>query len=358
MLICQNGPETSFGGGQRNILLAEFLKNLGFDVDILLNIPSEWGTYDYNSDIVIKWRKSYNIIDLHQSKYKSRYLPDLKLYRKILLVSKNYKKIVFRYETTAYKSAFYFLNLNKIWIDFDDDITDVSVGVKRRIYLLRRKIISRLIEKAFFVRKILFRHNEIYLPNFTLASYYGEDNLSKYSKKLSKFPFVICVNPDLLLFSEFINSAEYSKLRFEFKDLKIVLIIKYLDEERYDFFIQNGVEVHSYVPSLLDYYSQSWCSLVLDRKKIGSHIKVIEAAFYSTIVVGLNGVERGFENLFIKNNLNKYFSNNVEGIYPILHSLFNDVNKVNEDSERIKSAQIEYYNFKDYVNYFKMNHNY
>jgi hypothetical protein len=106
LLICQNGPEFSFGGGQRNILLAEFLKNIGFEVDLFLNIPIEWGIYNFDSDIVIKWSNLYNIIDLHQSKYKSIYMPDNNLYKKISALSKNYNKIVFRYEATAYKSAF------------------------------------------------------------------------------------------------------------------------------------------------------------------------------------------------------------------------------------------------------------
>jgi hypothetical protein len=157
-----------------------------------------------------------------------------------------------------------------------------------------------------------------------------------------------------LLFNEFVNSQGYFNLKKTFNGFKIFLITKDLDFEKNDLLFKKGIETYSNLSFLEDFYSQSWCSLVLDNKKIGSHIKVIEAAYYSTIVIGLNGVERGFENLFLKSNLNKNLSNNIDELFPIITLLFNNKALVAKESIQIKKVQLEDYNFINFVKDFNL----
>jgi hypothetical protein len=113
LIVANNGPEPSFGGGQRNILIGKLMESLGYEVEMILLIDKNWGIYDIESTLFDEWRKIFKINRVFQPSFRKPFFPNFEVFQYLNKIQNEYEWIIFRYEKTAFKSVFYFLKKRK-----------------------------------------------------------------------------------------------------------------------------------------------------------------------------------------------------------------------------------------------------
>lgn len=345
LLVSNNGPEPSFGGGQRNILIGKLFESLGFTVEMVLLINMEWGQYDENSNLFNEWNKRFKIIKLFQPSFKLQYFPDLDITKYLKQIQNDYDWIIFRYEIVAFKSGFYLLKKNKIIVDFDDFNLPIQNGLKKYLHYFRHLIQYFRIQRAFILKiteKKYFFQKSIWLPNIPL----NELDLSGiFKKRITKYPSIIHICGDIDLLTEFIYSNNFSAFLRRYPDLKIYVIYKGPQaqfESKINipnvFYIDPKIEIKSI-------YELCWVSLVLEKKSLGTHIKVIESIYFNTPVVGFKNCIRGYECFNSKDKL-ILIGDSVGELIIHLRGLFDEKNYYNLIVEEAKKIQEQRYSFK------------
>ena len=135
LIVANNGPDISFGGGQRNLMVIKIFEAKGFKVDLVLLINKSWGLYDENSDLIQMWKSEFGLIKYFQPSFTNPYLPNIIINKWLKKEEYKYDTILFRDESTAFKSGFYLLNKKKIIIDMNDFLYPHIRGYKKIKYL-------------------------------------------------------------------------------------------------------------------------------------------------------------------------------------------------------------------------------
>ena len=59
LLIANNGPEISFGGGQRTMMTIKIFEAQGYKVEMMLLLNKVWGEYNEENECIKKWKLQY-----------------------------------------------------------------------------------------------------------------------------------------------------------------------------------------------------------------------------------------------------------------------------------------------------------
>ena len=354
LIVCSNGPEPSFGGGQRNILLGKLFESLGFEVDMLLVISSQWGIYDEKSILFSKWREKFNIIKIFQPSFNRPFFPDLEIYKYIKKYQKNYIWIIFRYESIAFKSGFCFLEKSKIIIDFDDFELPYQAFYRKVVHFIRHIFQYERVSKCFYLNQEhhkYFLKKGFWIPNIPLPDFLPSSSNALFSKNLSASPTVLHFVTDYDSFINFFTSNEFLSLILLLPDLKFIFICKNYNSQfanQFDFVKIEWVER----PEFTDiYFEKAWMSLILDKKNHGTHVKFIESVYYSTPVVGFKDAYRGYE-MFLNELVNG--SSNYDNICNQIYLLGSNIDYNMSIAEKQKDIQSQLFTLESIKNKLKL----
>ncbi len=301
LVVANNGPESSFGGGQRNILIGKLMEQQGYEVEMVLLIDINWGTYSLQSDFMKKWNNIFPILKLFQPDFSKPFITDFKVFNFLKKIQSEYEWIIFRYEKTAFKAGFFLLNRSRVIIDFDDFIVPNAMGIKFVLHYIRHIFQYIRTSKCFFVNQMdkkYFKEKAIWVPNIPLADYFPSPNCSIFSKNLSEYPLILHFVSDYDTLTDFFVSNQFSNLIRKLPNLKFIFICRKLDKKfKSKFKIYNIEWIEN--PEEVDvYFVKAWASLILEKKHQGTHVKFIESIFYFTPVIGFNEAFRGYEMFF------------------------------------------------------------
>ena len=348
LLVSNNGPEPSFGGGQRNILIGKLFESLGFTVEMVLLINMEWGQYDENSNLFNEWNKRFKIIKLFQPSFKRQYFPDLDITKYLKKIQNDYDWIIFRYEIVAFKSGFYLLKKNKIIVDFDDFSIPSLSSRKKYLHYLRHIIQYTRIQKAFILTlsdKNYFYKKSILIPNIPIVTHISAGNNNLFVKKKSNSPTILYYVNNYKIEKEFFTSKAFENLFISIQGLKFIFICKENDEVLKERLSSYPIIWISKPVELETYYSEAWLLLILEKKYLGTHIKVIESIYYETPVIGFKEAFRGYE-LFKSPIYFNSMASSVEEICEKIILLMNDKEHLESISKKWKKIQSKYYSFR------------
>jgi hypothetical protein len=352
LLVANNGPEPSFGGGQRNILIGKLLEDQGFEVEMVLLIDSNWGEYSYQSDLINKWNNIFHIVKLFQPDFSNPFFIDLKVYNFLRRIQKNYDWIIFRYEKTAFKSGFYLLNRNRIIIDFDDFNLKFLKGIKKNLHSFRHVFQLAFIKKALITDENIAKYfcsNTICVPNLPLIEFYSTEAEVKFEKERTSFPsvFHICNNISSLI--EFVNSDDYVEFSKTHANFKLFVVNrsqlnkKSFNQEKNN--KCNNLEWYEDLHDISIIYKKSWIQLILEKKEVGTHIKLIESQYYLTPVVCFEEAIRGYEKFNEKSELILCAQSN-KGLLKNIERLIVNHIELNFIIKESKKVQESFFSFK------------
>lgn len=346
LIVCSNGPESSFGGGQRNILIGKLFESIGFEVEMILVISREWGLYNENSTLFDDWRKKFKIIKLLQPSFKFPFIPAFEL---LAYLSKNqvkYTWIIFRYETIAFKSAFYFLKKSKIIIDFDDFVLPYLTDFKFAFHFIRHIFQYTRTSKCFYLNQIdqkYFKKKGIWIPNIPLADYFPSSKSYIFSKNRSESPSILHFVSDNHALIKFFSSNNLNTFIRKLPDLKFTFICRKIDQELSSQLSLYNIEWIENPESLDEYYEKAWMSLILEKKNHGTHVKLIESFFHLTPVIGFKESFRGYE-MFLDQSF--VIPVSYEDLFDQIYLLGSNVEHTSILSEKNKIIQKEYFSLE------------
>ncbi len=346
LIVCSNGPESSFGGGQRNILIGRLFESIGYAVEMILVLSREWGTYNENSNLFNDWKKKFTIKKIFQPSFRHPFFPSLELLAYIHKNQDDYSWIIFRYEIIAFKSGFYFLKKSKIIIDFDDFILPTVTNTKFAFHFIRHIFQYLRVSKCFYLNESLqkyFREKGLWVPNIPLSEYWPSTDSPMFSKNLSSSPLILHIVSDYDALIHFFNSDQFSSLLKKLPNLKFIFICRKIDKmfsSQLRLFNIEWVEN----PDKIDiYYIQAWASLILEKKKHGTHIKFIESIHFYTPVIGFYEAFRGYE-MFLEHIVNIPAS--YDDLCNQIYLLGSNVEYISKLAEKNKIIQNEYFSLK------------
>lgn len=296
LLIANNGPEVSFGGGQRTLLSIKLLEAKGYVVDMTLLINRDWGFYGEDSHYIQKWQKNFRLIKYFQPSFRNPYLPDLSIVLFLRSISNDYEIILFRDEITAFKAGFYFLKKGKLIVDINDFLLPQIEGYRKLKYLPLHWFLKSKIKYAWVLsseHKKYFSSIGYCVPNLPLQAFY-ENKILNFEKKRTTVPSIIFVGSYLSGLNDFFKKGLEMLIR-QVPNVKIFIVSRAITSQmKIEFPIAN-IEWLNEVEDVADYYSRAWISIVPGYKIDGPLIKVIEAIYFYTPVVcthtSLNGYE-------------------------------------------------------------------
>jgi len=346
LIVCSNGPESSFGGGQRNILMGKLFESIGYEVEMILIISREWGIYNENSSLFNNWKKKFAIKKLFQPSFKHPFIPNLKILAYIHKNQSVYSWIIFRYETIAFKSGFYFLKKSKIIIDFDDFILPNLTNTKFTFHFIRHIFQYLRTSKCFYLNQSeqkYFKDKGLWVPNIPLSEFLPSTNSQIFSKNLSSSPLILHFVSDFDAVIHFFNSDQFSNLFKKLPNLKFIFICRKIDKmfaSKLRLFNIEWVEN----PEKIDiYFMKAWASLILEKKKQGTHVKFIESIHFYTPVIGFYEAFRGYE-MFLEHFVNTPAS--YDDLCDQIYLLGSNVNYTSILAEKNKIIQNEYFSLK------------
>lgn len=298
LFISSNGPEETFGGGQRNILLLQLLKEKGFETDLIIVLNEAWGKYDEENIYVKKWRAKWNVLKIFSVNFERQYLPSMRVYKFIRKVEPHYDVIIFRYEVIAFKSAFYLLNKQKIFIDFDDFILPNKKGLALVKYFPLFVMELLFCKKALYVNKkhaSFFNNKGIYLPNLPLDDFAPDDKYKVFQKNMTTDPSVMYVGSTIDDVVDFFRTKAFNELIKKHPNVVFMIVSRSITQEIKNEFNSNHFRWLDAVDNISEIYSKAWISIIPGNKKFGTHIKLIESIFYETPVIATPDSLRGYE---------------------------------------------------------------
>lgn len=295
LIIANNGPDISFGGGQRNLLVIKLFEAKGFHVDLVLLINKNWGIYDENSTLMQSWKSEFGLIKFFQPSFKNPYLPNLKICKWFKKEQHKYDTILFRDEITAFKSGFYFLNNKKIIIDMNDFLYPHISGYRKIKYIPLYLLVRFRTKKVWVLinNQIKYFNGTGYcIPNLPLNNFYKNENVV-FKKNRTVFPSAIFVSSYLGEFINFLHIGD--EYLDQIKNLKIYIISRAITPEIRRKYNNDRYVWLNDVEDVTEYYSKAWISIIPGYKKDGPLIKVIESIYFETPVVctevSINGYE-------------------------------------------------------------------
>ena len=343
LFIAANGPNESFGGGQRNILLINLLLDKGFEVDIVLVINKAWGVYDDDTWIVKKWRNDFNIIKIFQPSFTNLYKPDFEISKFIRTVQVDYKFLVFRYEIIAFKSAFYLLNRKKVIIDFDDFLFPHIKGWRKIKYWPLHQLQRYFISQAWIVNdndKKYFGNNYFWLPNLPLALFSRKNSNVIFTKEKTKYPSLLFVGSNIDDVILLLKNKSFKNLE-NIENFKFFIISKSITNDHKLNFANSSVEWLNNVDDIEEYYKKTWISIAPGYKKQGTNIKVIESIFYETPIIVTKSTIRGYEEFNENENLLPVVETD-EHLITLIFNLFTDYSSLKiTESNLLKMKAIQ-----------------
>ena len=272
----------------------KILEAKGYKVEMMLLINKAWGIYDVDSDLVNNWKTTYGLVKLFQPGFKHPYKPYFAATNWLKKEQDKYQKILFRDETTAFKSGFYLLKRCKIIIDLNDFLLPHIKGLRKIKYLPLHWILKLNINQAWVLvenQKKFFGKNVYCVPNLPLNAFYNTDK--NFNKNRSHIPTALFVGSYLGEFESFLIEADrYIQL---IPSIQIFVISRAITEE-----LKNRFKGKQYIwinnaDNLNEFYSKAWLSIVPGYKKDGPLVKFIESIYFHTPVictkVSLNGYE-------------------------------------------------------------------
>ncbi len=293
ILVISNVPTlTKIGGGIRTIQIIKILREIGFDVSLYIVYPQKWGklalewiefmkeNYDYKG--VFYFNKNYSLI------------PEVKLYKEIKMKSKLFEYVLFRFDATAFLSAFYFLSFKKkIIIDLDDyNITSLNFYDKLK-EKFKRLIINIFSDHNFVLEKKymkLFKKSS-YIPNLPLNSFYYSHYNFKKNRSLNPSLLFVGNKPEwLILFLQ----SQWKFIKAKIENIELFIVSQNKNIEKYLQFF-SGINIYNDIDNIQPFYEKSWISIIPSQHKYGTLIKIIESIYYKTPVVCSTSVLRGYE---------------------------------------------------------------
>ncbi len=285
LIIASNGPNKFFGGGQRNLLFIKALEAKGFQVDLALLLNEKWEIKE-GSEIVEKWRSSFNLVVSFQIKPGKPFTPSFGVLHWILRNSLKYKYIYYRDEPIAWKAGFFCFKRSKNIIDYNDFILPNSNNLQKLKYVPLYLIEKLRIKNAICMDKrhmLYFKSKALFIPNYPLPLFESETE-KVFIKKKSIFPSILFVGSYLNYLIDFIDDASFKSL-LEIDNLKIFIISGSITFELIEKFKHPAFIWLDNVKDLVPFYSQAWISIVPGYKKDGPLIKLIESIYYRTPVI-------------------------------------------------------------------------
>lgn len=292
--MANNGPEISFGGGQRTLMSIKILEAQGYTVEMMLLINKDWGVYGEDSIIINKWKSQNGLVKFFQPDFKNPYLPYLPAINWLKKEQAKYRKILFKDETIAFKAGFYLLDKHKIIVDLNDFLLPQISRFKKIKYLPLHWVLRKNIAQAWVLvenQKSYFGKKGYCVPNLPLNAFYEDDIFFK--KQRSVYPTALFVGSYLGEFESFLNEADkYIKL---IPSLNLFIVSRAITEDLKNKFTGNQYIWVNDAENVSEYYSKAWITIVPGYKKDGPLIKFIESIHFLTPVVctevSLNGYE-------------------------------------------------------------------
>jgi hypothetical protein len=98
--------------------------------------------------------------------------------------------------------------------------------------------------------------------------------------------------------------------------------------------------------SIIQLFKISWITIIIDKKKEGTHIKLIESIYYETPVIAYKESFRGYENIF-NGDENQLVVENLNQLCKKVIFLVEDKNYLASISKKFKSRQTKIFSFKE-----------
>ncbi len=348
LVIAPNGPEESFGGGQRNLFFIRAFQAKGFHVDLVVLLNEDWKTTE-ESSIVKKWRKEFDLVASFQIKPHDPFTPSLKVLGWLLKNISKYKYVIYRDQPTAWKAGFLFVQKSKNLIDYNDFLLPNTNDYQKLKYFPIHLVELLRIRKALCmdIRHMkYFKNKALFAPNFPLPLF-DLKYKKAYTKIRSVFPSIIFVSSYLHFFIEFISHHHFDSI-FEITGLRIFIVSRATTPEIKKQFNHPAFIWLDNVEDLSIYYSQAWISIVPGYKKDGPLIKLVESIYYKTPVVCSSDALIGYEFFNEKEILIPASNNKFEMIENIKTSL-SDPSLLDEHSKKLYLIMQKHFSFEDLV---------
>jgi hypothetical protein len=333
-----NGPEITFGGGQRTFLLYRILEAKNYEIDMVALINKAWNGYEQDSYFIKKWTKNFNLIKFFRPSFKKPFFPNIAVLSWLKKHERKYDIILFRYDITAFKAGFYFLDRKKLIVDFDDFLFPHVFGLQRAKFFFLHIIQKRAIKNAWVLNKEDFKYfgdKSVWVPNLPLAMYHYE-KMHSFTKRRTRFPSIIFVGAYLNELIEFLREAA-SKLLSINPHLTIFVISKVITEQNKQEFPHPKIKWLSDVGDVTEFYEKAWISIVPGFKKEGTHIKLIESIYYYTPAVCTVNSIRGYENFNEEEELIPAAKDNDTFVLQVA-SILADEQKLQDRAEKLKKV--------------------
>ena len=348
LIVGGNGPDSNYGGGQRNLLIIKIFEAKGYKVDVVLIINEIWGVYPEDGPLMTNWKKEFGLIHYFCVSFKRPFLPSIKVLQWIKKRQNDYDIILFRYEKIAFKSGFQFLKREKIIIDFDDFILPQIKGIRKLKYQLLYKIEKHRIRKAWVVYKQhirYFKNSHEWVPNLPLEMFYPQHN--SFLKSRSDVPSIIFVGSYLNGLFDLFRSNAGAKLKSQIF-LEIFVVSKAVNEHDKEEFKEFPIKWLNNIKDISEVYEKAWVAIVPGYKPAGPVIKLIEAIYYETPVVSSEDYFFGYEIFNHKEELIPSANNKdifVENIFRLLK----DESKLDDRGLKLKGILEAEYSFNKLI---------
>jgi glycosyltransferase involved in cell wall biosynthesis len=344
LIVASNGPERTFGGGQRNLLVIRILEAKGYKVEMLLLINKAWGYYGKDSFIIQKWQNDFAMVKYFQPGFSSPYMPDMSVVNWLKNHQLEYDTIIFRDDVIAFKAGFYFLKKDKVIVDMNDFLLPSLSGFRRYKYKLLHQVLKARADRFWLLvpgHLSYFKKNKVLVPNLPLNAF--EDNSSGFKKSRSAEPAVLFVGSYLSELISFLEEAEESLLLID--NIKIIIISRAITNEMIKKYNNPMFVWLNEVEDLTEYYSRAWISIAPGPRKGGTLIKIIESIYYSTPVAASIGSLNGYE-VFNMGQVLIPGADNTADFVENIRLLLQDEAALDMRAEKLKSITKEHFSME------------
>lgn len=303
LIVASNGPEISFGGGQRNLMAIKILEAKGYLVDLIVVLNEAWGVYREDGHLIKKWKDNFGLISYFQTSFNNPYLLDNRIHKWIKKKQKEYEIIVFRDEVIAFKSGFYLLEKSKITVDMNDFLYPHIKGLKKIKYFTIHLVLKSRIKNAWVLipnQINYFSKNVFCVPNLPLNSF--NDSKQHFIKSRSSEPSILFVGSYLSELKSYLKAAS-NLLLSKVPNITVYIISRSVSMKDKNEYPQKNFKWLNDVEDVSGYYSKAWLSIVPGFKKDGPLIKFIESIYFETPVVATEVSMNGYECFNEKENL-------------------------------------------------------
>jgi hypothetical protein len=329
LLVSNIPPLKTHGGAIRTVLLLELLIAIGYDVNLYLIYPFEWGPIP--DAWLAEAREKYGLVNVHYYPLKNRYRPEINVIKWLRKQQSNYEQIIFRYEMTAFKCGFYFLNIPVI-IDYDDFTYSKAESIKTKVRSTIQLAVAKLLKaRAIVVEKAHLKYwakdKALWLPNLSINAI-----TTSHQQEVTKFrahkPTLVSIGfqtKDLLSFIQ----SEWNKLKKSIPDLELFIISR---NSSVGFDNLDGIFFMNNIEDLKPYYCMAWAQLLVSKQNYGTHIKILESILYKTPVISLRDSIRGYEDINKTDEL-IMTADDYKGLSNLMSSLLSNEKKIRNLSE-------------------------